>query len=273
MLHSILRLGVLCAAMISLTAVAATPAETIRQAFHKSRPDIQVENVRASDVKGLFEVRLKDGPTVYATEDGKFFFTGDLFQLAPGGFINIAERGREQLRKKRMAEVKTSDMIIFPAEGKTKGAVYVFTDVDCGYCRKLHNEVPDLNKLGIEVRYLAYPRDFPRGAQSRTTPKMVSAWCAEDQRLRFGKLGEHLLVLGLQGRLLHCRVLAFGPGFQLGDDHAGIGLQSRVQRAVAIDRQHVLHCLFRLQDLGLPLAFHALIRNTPLRILYERPAK
>ncbi|HCS26866.1 MAG TPA: protein-disulfide isomerase [Spongiibacteraceae bacterium] len=182
MLHSILRLGVLCAAMISLTAVAATPAETIRQAFHKSRPDIQVENVRASDVKGLFEVRLKDGPTVYATEDGKFFFTGDLFQLAPGGFINIAERGREQLRKKRMAEVKTSDMIIFPAEGKTKGAVYVFTDVDCGYCRKLHNEVPDLNKLGIEVRYLAYPRDFPRGAQSRTTPKMVSAWCAEDQR-------------------------------------------------------------------------------------------
>lgn len=182
MLQTIIRLGVIGAVLFSFGAQAATPAEVIRQGFHKSRPDIQVENVKASDVKGLYEVRLKDGPTVYATEDGKFFLTGDLFQLAPGGFVNIAERGREQLRKTRMAEVKASDMIVFPAEGKAKGAVYVFTDVDCGYCRKLHNEVPELNKLGIEVRYLAYPRDFPRGAQSRTTPKMVSAWCADDPR-------------------------------------------------------------------------------------------
>lgn len=180
MLQTIIRLGVISAVLISFGAQAATPAEVIRQAFHKSRPDIQVTLVRASDIKGLYEVTLKDGPTVYATEDGKFFLTGDLFELAPGGFVNIAERGREQVRKKRMAEVKTSDMIVFPATGKAKGAVYVFTDVDCGYCRKLHNEVPELNKLGIEVRYLAYPRDFPRGAQSRTTPKMVSAWCSDD---------------------------------------------------------------------------------------------
>ena len=81
MLHFIFRLGALCIAMLSLSAWAATPAETIRQGFHKSRPDIQVENVKPSEVKGLYEVRLKDGPTVYATEDGKFFLTGDLFNL------------------------------------------------------------------------------------------------------------------------------------------------------------------------------------------------
>ncbi len=178
--HIVLRIGILCAALVALSVQAATPAETIRKAFNKSRPDIQVANVKPSDVDGLYEVQLKDGPTVYATKDGKYFLTGDLFQLAPGGFINIAEREREAMRKARMAEVAKGEMIIFPAEGETKASIYVFTDVDCGYCRKLHNEVPQLNKLGIEVRYLAYPRDLPRGAQSRTTPKMVSAWCAKD---------------------------------------------------------------------------------------------
>ncbi len=180
MLQTIIRLALTSAVLCSFSAQAATPEELIRQSFHKSRPDIEVSKVEPSDAKGLYEVSIKNGPTVYATEDGKYFMTGDLFYLAPGSFINIAERDREKLRKQRMADVERSDMIVFPAEGKTKGAVYVFTDVDCGYCRKLHNEVPELNKLGIEVRYLAYPRDFPRGAQSRTTPKMVSAWCAED---------------------------------------------------------------------------------------------
>ncbi len=182
MLHTISRLAVIGAALIALGAQAATPIEVIRENFQKSRPDIQVSSVKPSTVKGMYEVTLKDGPTVYATEDGKYFLTGDLFELAPGGFVNIAERGREQVRKKRMTDVKSEDMIVFPAVGKQKGAVYVFTDVDCGYCRKLHNEVPELNKLGIEVRYLAYPRDFPRGAQARTTPKMVSAWCSDDPR-------------------------------------------------------------------------------------------
>ncbi|MBB3045862.1 thiol:disulfide interchange protein DsbC [Litorivivens lipolytica] len=188
MFHFISRISLVCALLMTSVAWAASPAETIRQAFHKSRPDIQVENVKPSEVPGLYEVSLKEGPTVYATENGKHFLTGDLFELAPGGFVNIAERGREQMRKDRMAKVKLKDMIVFPAEGDFKGALYVFTDVDCGYCRKLHNEVPKLNKMGIEVRYLAYPRDFPRGAQSRTAPKMVSAWCAKDSQEALTKL-------------------------------------------------------------------------------------
>ncbi|WP_372747239.1 DsbC family protein [Litorivivens sp.] len=188
MIQFLLRAGILGAALLALSVQAATPTETIRQAFGKSRPDIQLESVKASDVQGLYEVRLKDGPTVYATEDGKFFITGDLYQLAPGGFVNIAEREREEFRKQRMARVSNDEMIVFPAEGKTKSAIYVFTDVDCGYCRKLHNEVPELNKLGVEVRYLAYPRDLPRGDQSRTTPKMVSAWCAKDRQDALTKL-------------------------------------------------------------------------------------
>jgi thiol:disulfide interchange protein DsbC len=68
-------------------------------------------------------------------------------------------------------------MIIFAAAGETRGTVTVFTDVDCFYCQKLHREVPALNEAGIEVRYLAYPREGLGGASYR---KIATAWCADN---------------------------------------------------------------------------------------------
>ena len=70
-------------------------------------------------------------------------------------------------------------MIIFSPKGETKGIAYAFTDVDCGYCRKLHREVPAMNELGIEVRYLAFPRG---GRKSSVFAKMANAWCATDRQ-------------------------------------------------------------------------------------------
>lgn len=159
---------------------AGTDAETaIRSAFAQSRPDVTIDSVAASEVAGLYRVSLKNGPSVYATADGKFFLLGDLFQVGKNGFENIAERERNIERKALMAAVSKDDMIVFSPAGEVKGSVYVFTDVDCGYCQKLHKEVPKLNKLGIEVRYLAYPR---AGVNSPTGAKMVSAWCADDKK-------------------------------------------------------------------------------------------
>jgi thiol:disulfide interchange protein DsbC len=81
-------------------------------------------------------------------------------------------------------------MLVFspPAE-RVKATLNVFTDIDCGYCRKLHQEVPELNRLGIAVRYLAYPR---AGVESVSYDKYVSAWCADNQQEAFtmAKLGE-----------------------------------------------------------------------------------
>jgi thiol:disulfide interchange protein DsbC len=76
-------------------------------------------------------------------------------------------------------------MIVFSPKGQVKASVTVFTDVDCGYCQKLHEEVPALNAKGIEVRYLAYPR---AGIGSPSYNKIVSAWCANDQQDALTKL-------------------------------------------------------------------------------------
>ena len=159
---------------------------------------LTVESARQSPVPGLLEVTLTDGPTVYATPDGAFFVLGDLYSVGAAGYVNLAEQRRNGERREAIAAVDEQDMIVFPAEGDTRASVTVFTDVTCFYCQKLHNEVPELNRRGIEVRYLAYPR---AGVGSEGFRLLATAWCARDRqrtltRLKAGEDVEPLVCPG-----------------------------------------------------------------------------
>lgn len=152
--------------------------QAIRASFSRSRPDLKISAVETSEMPGVYRVDIANGPTLYASADGKYFVAGELYELTPAGIESVAEKRLKPMRETLLAEVPRDDMIIFPAKGETKGALYVFTDVDCGFCQKLHLEVPELNEKGVEVRYLAYPR---QGVGTPTFNKMVSAWCADDR--------------------------------------------------------------------------------------------
>ena len=141
------------------------------------RPGIPVENVSATPVPGIYALELGGGAVFYGTEDGRYLFSGDMYELGETDLINLAELDRTAKRQSLIAEVALQDMVVFAPEGEAKAVVTVFTDVDCGYCQKLHLEVPKLNAMGIEVRYLAYPR---AGVGSASYEKIVSAWCSDD---------------------------------------------------------------------------------------------
>ncbi|MGK0499717.1 MAG: thiol:disulfide interchange protein DsbC [Oceanicoccus sp.] len=152
--------------------------KTITESLKASRPGLSVAAINPSVIDGLYAVQISNGPLLYATADGQHFVLGDLYQVAPGGFVNLAEKERETGRAELMSKVINGEMIVFsPEEQPAKASIMVFTDVDCFYCQKLHQEVPDLNRLGIEVRYLAFPR---AGVGSDSYKKIASAWCAKD---------------------------------------------------------------------------------------------
>ena len=151
-------------------------AEVILKALSAARPDLQYEQPRPSPMAGLYEVQVKGGPLLYIDADASHFIAGDLFAVQKSGFVNLAEQGRQKERAELIAAVKPEDMIIFAPENP-KATIAVFTDVDCGYCRKLHSEVAELNDLGIAVHYLAFPR---AGLGSPSFRKIASAWCAKD---------------------------------------------------------------------------------------------
>ena len=160
--------------------------QAIRASFSASRPGITLESIRPSQLAGVYAVSVANGPTLYVSADGKHFVLGDLYEVAPGGFVNLAEQAREGGRAEQMAQIDVKEMIVFaPKELPAKASIMIFTDVDCYYCQKLHKEVPDLNRIGIEVRYLAYPR---AGIGSESYKKIASAWCAADKPAAMTKL-------------------------------------------------------------------------------------
>jgi thiol:disulfide interchange protein DsbC len=167
---------------LALPAVAAVPAavnDLIVAQLKSARADLDYKVVAESHLAGFYEVQVQGGPLLYVSADGKHFFDGNLYMVEPGQFVSIRDIRLSQERKTIFASRTTEDMIIFKPHGATKAIMNVFTDVDCGYCRKLHQEVPQLNALGIEVRYLAYPR---AGIPSESYNKIATAWCAKDQQ-------------------------------------------------------------------------------------------
>jgi len=180
MIKNSLTAVVAVASLLVLPALADAekPEAVIKRAL-ETRPDIKVGKIEPSEITGLYSVEVQNGPTIYASPDGKYFVHGDMFAVQDKSFVNLTEQRGNGERAKTMATVKAEDTIAFKPKGKPKAVLNVFTDVDCGYCQKFHQEVPALNAMGIEVRYLAFPR---AGVGSESYQKLVTAWCAKDRQ-------------------------------------------------------------------------------------------
>lgn len=158
---------------------------SIEAGLQKGRPGLEVTDVEKSAIPGLYKAVVGSGPHVYITGDGKHFISGDIYQVREGNIVNLTEFERNDERASAMASLEKKDMIIFSPEKDVKKVIYVFTDVDCGYCQLLHSKMPEYNEMGIEVRYLAYPR---AGINSNSYNKIASAWCAKDPNEALTKL-------------------------------------------------------------------------------------
>ena len=174
-------LGVASFAAPGVAAADVDPEVDKRLRARLDQPDmgLLVDSIRPSAMPGIFEVQFDNGLFVYASGDGDFFFAGDLYRVTPTGIENLAELRRAGQRLAALGEVAAEDQIVFPADGETLAHITVFTDVSCFYCQKLHREVPELNRRGVEVRYLAYPRQGPGSEGFR---QLATAWCAEDRQ-------------------------------------------------------------------------------------------
>ena len=144
-----------------------------------ARPDFEFQLDGQSAIPGYLRVVVKNGPTLYVATEGSHFFDGDVYQIGPSGFIDVEDLRFTAERKRWIANINADDMIVFSPKGEKRAIINVFTDIDCGYCRKMHREIDQLKAYGIEVRYLAYPRS---GVDSEGYRKMVTAWCAPDRK-------------------------------------------------------------------------------------------
>jgi thiol:disulfide interchange protein DsbC len=148
----------------------------IRQAMTKSMPSVKVDSVKPAVVKGLFEV-LVGANIYYVSEDGKYLLQGRLVDVAARK--DLTEAKLNVTRKLAIEKMGQANMIVFKPK-ITKYTVTIFTDIDCGYCRKLHSEIDQYLAQGITIQYLFFPR---AGKGSDSYNKAVSVWCAEDRNV------------------------------------------------------------------------------------------
>ncbi len=141
------------------------------------RSDLEYTNFRETPMPGMYYVQIVGGPSLYVSADGKFLMEGDLFEVKAGHLVSWKEKMLAPMRRDLIRHAKVDDMVIFKPEGDAKAIMYVFTDIDCGFCRRLHGEVPALNKMGVEVRYLGFPR---AGLGTESSRKLETVWCSDN---------------------------------------------------------------------------------------------
>jgi len=135
-------------------------------------------DVVPAEVPGLYRVTL--GPQIlYVTGDGKYVLRGDLIQLSDGR--DLSAEARDAARAAYLSGIGEQNMIVF-GPLHPRHVVTVLTDIDCGYCRQLADEMPELIQAGVEIRYLAFPRT---GVDSPSWEKAVAVWCARDRRIAY----------------------------------------------------------------------------------------
>ncbi|MBF8292019.1 MAG: thiol:disulfide interchange protein DsbC [Steroidobacteraceae bacterium] len=182
-LQSLVAFALLLAAPSAMTETA--PKADVRAEIAR-RLDVKPEEIQPSPIPGLYEVR--SGSDVgYVSVDGRFYVNGDIFDMKTRD--NLTETARQQGRIDLLAKVTDADAIVFTPQGSVRHTLTVFTDIDCPYCRRMHQEIAELNRLGIRVRYLMFPRSGP---DTDSWHKAEAVWCSADRRdaLTRAKRGE-----------------------------------------------------------------------------------
>ena len=140
--------------------------------------DAVIESIEPSVFDGIYKVYYGDLQPIYVSQDGNFFIYGDMYQINSNRIINITNEETKSRRVDLLSSIPSNELIIFKSKNEIS-AITVFTDVDCGYCRKLHSQISEYNKVGITVKYAAFPRS---GIGTQTFIRMVGAWCADDPK-------------------------------------------------------------------------------------------
>jgi thiol:disulfide interchange protein DsbC len=154
---------------------AGTPEARAIDAIRAINARLAIDHVAPSPLPGFVEI-VTGGQVVYVSNDGKYMMQGSLYDLAAKK--DVGESVLAGVRRDLLKRVPESDRIVFAAPNP-KHTVYVFTDVECGFCRKFHSQIADYNKAGITVEYLAFPR---AGIGSPDYDTMVSVWCSADRK-------------------------------------------------------------------------------------------
>lgn len=161
-----------------VTAKPGSPEAQVRAGLQKLNPSIRIDYIGSAPLPGFREV-IVGGQLVYVSDDGKYLIQGSVVDIDSKTELTESSAALSSYRSGLLRSSPVGERIVFAAANPVH-TVSIFTDVECGYCRKLHADIATYNNQGITVEYLAFPR---MGLDSKDYRDMASVWCAADREL------------------------------------------------------------------------------------------
>jgi thiol:disulfide interchange protein DsbC len=162
-------------ALAFVAPVSAADKQAIEERVRALVPEVETLAIAESPVDGVMEVQLNN-EIIYMSEDGRYLMQGRLIDLETQ--TDLTDAAKSVLRREKLNDLDDSQMVSFGPEDADY-ELMVFTDTDCGYCRRLHEQIDEYIDEGIRINYLAFPRG---GVDSQTYNTMVSVWCSDDRQ-------------------------------------------------------------------------------------------
>ena len=163
----------LCLSLLVSTTVMADKGVLLNN-LSKIIPGVAEKDITSTPIAGLYQV-VVGARIIYVSDNGRYILQGEMVDLSTRE--NITDTALKSVRTTALSKLDEREMIVFPAKNE-KYKVTVFSDIDCGYCRKLHAQLSDYTDAGITVRYLFFPRS---GVNTEAYYKAESVWCAKDR--------------------------------------------------------------------------------------------
>lgn len=173
---------VLTLSLISGSLFAEEVSQDIVDGIKKLAPTANVASADKTPIDGVSEIIIEmgksggSGDIFYISNDGKYLINGNIIETETRK--DLTDERKSDMRKETIDKFADNQRInFFPDDMKYK--ITVFTDIDCGYCRKLHSQIDEYNKLGIGISYMFFPRS---GINTPSFDKAVTVWCSDDQQ-------------------------------------------------------------------------------------------
>jgi thiol:disulfide interchange protein DsbC len=158
---------------------AALTKEEAREILKKIAPDVNVVLVEKSAVEGLWEVAVTGNGgnkgVVYLDSTRQFFIQGPIINLATKA--NLTKAKFDEINKVDVSKIPLENSLII-GDSEAKRKIFIFTDPDCPYCAKFHDEIKKVVEKRKDIAF--YVKLFPLPMHPQAHDKSVAIRCESD---------------------------------------------------------------------------------------------
>lgn len=129
-------------------------------------------------VPGVIWGATLEGVPFLLSDDAQYITDGEISVIENGQFMGLDTNFEKRKNQSVLATLDEMQLIDYPATSPERAVIYVADDVNCPYCRRLHQQLPMLNAKGVTVKVIGYP------IYEQSPEQMRGIWCQADESSR-----------------------------------------------------------------------------------------